>query len=409
MISKKINVLAVGFNYQEINYIQDELGKEFVHFHFDFAISIRDSWYRLKFKDYDFLLIDLSDSELNTIIATQEIVQSINDVSVIVSVRQEHMKTISSALNIRPSHYSIKDHDFAVNLVDIIKADVSNPKRTYKSIGKKKFDNVNSLHIMDAINERMMVVDTDYNIRLMNKAMAAAMKRDANEMIGHSCYKVSYDFDEPCHEKGLKCPLLELKQKREVSKITHIHKSSHTEHIKRISVKAVPLNNDDDLTNLVLLTVSCQKVAQHETVMDNQLLEALINGVSDGIFMCDENGVIIAHNHIIDKLFGKERHFFVGKSILDIPVEEASHWLGGILQNANTQIHTTSNLKIQIKNKWLLLRYVPLYHENDSYLGGFLFLSDISTSQVMDAHFQEIDRELFKITKYFPTKFIAEG
>ena len=79
------------------------------------------------------------------------------------------------------------------------------------------------------------------------------------------------------------------------------------------------------------------------------------------------------------------------------------------MQNVKSQFYTTSNIKIQIKNKWLLLRYVPLYHENNKYLGGFLYLSDISTTHIADAQHHEIDRELFKITKYFPAKFIAEG
>ncbi len=409
MVSKKINVLAIGFNYQEINRIQDELGKEFSHVHFDFAISIRDSWYRLKFQDYDYLLFDLSDSDLDSIIATQEIIRSVENVTVIVTVFADEMQTISNALNLHKSCITLKDDDFATNLVEAIRTDIVRPKSI--SVEGKTSDQeirISAKEILNAISDRILVVDSDYTVRFANKVMVKAIAMEQSTIIGKPCYQVCYQFDEPCHKKGLVCPLIQAMSQKQTFQAVHVHQNPHSDLTNRISISATPIVQEGNDVKQLLLNIRYRE-EKHVPFKDSQLLEALINGVSDGIFMIDATGRVVLHNQMVGKIFGKELNHYVGRSILDVPMEDASSWLAGILQNVKTQVHTTSNLKIQIKNKWFLLRYVPLYHDDSEYLGGFLYLTDISTVHIMDTHHQEIDRELFKITKYFPSKFIAEG
>ncbi len=48
-----------------------------------------------------------------------------------------------------------------------------------------------------------VVIDSSYNLIALN----SAAKKMFGEVIGKKCYKVLYGFEEPCYQKGIKCPV----------------------------------------------------------------------------------------------------------------------------------------------------------------------------------------------------------
>jgi len=278
MISKKLNFLAIGFNYQEINLIQDELTNDFSHFTFDFALSVRDSLYRLNITEYDIVLLDLTSSNIENIIALKEIHQKSNRTVTIATVRVNEILRISNELGVETHYLIAKDEKFAVNLL--------------------------------------------------------------------------------------------------------------------LCVKKI-INADDSVSQV--------------TMFDRNLLEVLLNGLSEGVIFCDDDDNIILVNLATEKFLKMDRSQLLGKNIYDIPLGNEFEWLNKILKSAKSNIHLTASKKIEVNNKWLLLRFTPLYKEKNQYVGGFLYLSDFATVGMYEESQKGLNSDLISLTKLFSSKIIAEG
>ena len=277
MISKKISLLAIGFNYQEINHIQDELAKEFSHFNFDFAISVRDSLYRLNIADYDIVLLDLTSSDIDNIVALKEIHQKGDGITTIATVKPHEVSSISNMLGINSLCFIAKDAFYAIKLVDSIK-------------------------------------------NMLNK-----------------------------------------------------------------------------------------NIVSQPTNFDRTLLEVLVNGMSEGVFFCDSENNIVMVNQATEKLLKTEKEKLLGKSIFVLPFGSTLHWLGKVIESAKSNIHLSASKKINSNNKWLTLRFIPLYRNKNQYIGGLLYLTDIATVQPFEEPLKASETDVLSVSKLLSSKILAEG
>jgi hypothetical protein len=58
-----------------------------------------------------------------------------------------------------------------------------------------------------------------------------------------------------------------------------------------------------------------------------------------------------------------------------------------------------------VNEKPLLLRFEPLYGNDDQYIGGFLYVIEKTDKEVKSI----IDADIINISKFFSSKIIAEG
>lgn len=88
-----------------------------------------------------------------------------------------------------------------------------------------------------------MVIDTDYRVRLMNRAA-----REFSQVVGATetlrCYEVSHRRDEPCGGTEHPCPLQQVRQSGQRVTVVHQHYQSG-EHPRVVEVVATPLRGQD--------------------------------------------------------------------------------------------------------------------------------------------------------------------
>lgn len=410
MISKKMSLLVIGFNYEEINCIQDELSKEFSHFNFDFAISVRDSWYRLNISDYDVVLLDLTSSEIDSILALQEIYRNGDDIDVIVTVNSNEISKISNTISINPHHFIIKDENFISKFINLIKNDADNSNSTI-SIYEYKMHPLFQI-LLNTVHDRVMVIGMDYRIKLVNQKIGERFNCAPQDIVGKRCYEFAYNFDKPCSENNLICPLKEISSAGQSCRLVHTHKNPDKSQLTELQISAFPLN--DELNSIVEVLVAIKEdtvpLEQSQVAtFDKKLLEVLINGISDGLFFCNSENKVILSNRAVESLLEIGQEHLLNKSVFDIPLDEGVHWLKKVLQSAKSNVHITTPVKIQLKDKWILLRYTPVYDSNGQYMGGFLYLTDLSSKRLFDEKQKGTESDILSITKFFPAKIVAEG
>ncbi|MES9992095.1 MAG: EAL domain-containing protein [Candidatus Thiodiazotropha sp.] len=79
--------------------------------------------------------------------------------------------------------------------------------------------------IIDGVADPIMVVDRDYNIKLMNKAAKEA-PQVTDILDQYKCYQVSHERDLPCAEDDCACPLEIVLETRKQVTVIHRHKTA---------------------------------------------------------------------------------------------------------------------------------------------------------------------------------------
>ena len=105
--------------------------------------------------------------------------------------------------------------------------------------------------VIDGVTESIMVIDTNYRIRLIN---ATALKLHAVDLPltdSHLCYMISHHSNEPCHGEEHPCPLKKVVESKEPVTLIHRHKRINgTEYV--IEIGASPIfDNDGEVTGII--------------------------------------------------------------------------------------------------------------------------------------------------------------
>jgi signal transduction histidine kinase len=61
--------------------------------------------------------------------------------------------------------------------------------------------------IIDAVEDELLVVDSEYRVRFANAAMRRKYQKKGGDIVGKLCYKVFHNRDIPCREPLWECPL----------------------------------------------------------------------------------------------------------------------------------------------------------------------------------------------------------
>ena len=121
---------------------------------------------------------------------------------------------------------------------------------------------------IDAVGDQMIVVGSDYQILLANKAFLDESGMAEREIVGRFCYEVTHRSARPCWANGDACPLTAVLTTGEATKVTHEHFASDG---RRCIVDIVGSPVRDGEGNIVGLLESLRDVTQQR-----ELEEALV-------------------------------------------------------------------------------------------------------------------------------------
>ncbi len=81
--------------------------------------------------------------------------------------------------------------------------------------------------IVDGIQDHMMVIDLDYRIIEVNRALLQMVGQKREAVVGRHCYEVSHHLEKPCTDPDHPCPLKEAVATGKTASTTHVHFDQH--------------------------------------------------------------------------------------------------------------------------------------------------------------------------------------
>lgn len=148
-----------------------------------------------------------------------------------------------------------------------------------KQAERKIRDQKQLLHaVLDGVRESIIVVDLDYNIKLMNKVARDSMQIDAvADPQNPKCFEVSRGLADPCHGEGNVCPLKQVVETGEPASLVHEQHAADGS-IVYVELIATPVPGEDGKPEGIIETrrdITPQFLAEQRLRDQKEILERL--------------------------------------------------------------------------------------------------------------------------------------
>lgn len=415
-----MNILLIGFRYYEIEEIQDRLQYEFPQLKIDFAISVRDSWYRLKISSYDLIILDTTSSESDDLITHQEVFIKSDGVPVILVTAREEVEGLSHLNSKQPRLTLVKEKNYIEKIITMLKdGDKTSDELElhqhlqFKENIQRPWQYFNAS--INIIKDPLFIVNNKFKIVEMNGAFLEKYKLSQKEVMGKFCYQVIHRICEPCNEQSWTCPL------REVLRLGVPYRSSlnnsHSTHSNKLktTINATPIKNEINQTDQVIIAFHKEtSPPQSETnsLFDRSLLELMLSGLSDGLLFCNSENKILILNQAAESILGLPKAKLIGKSIVELPLGDGANWLIEILKGLEANMRFNSlAFRIRLNDQFVQIRFAPIFGGENHYIGGFLYLTEVDeTSKVEeDKNLFILNDKILNVLHLTSPKIIAEG
>ena len=411
-----MNILLIGFRYNEIEEIQDHLSTEFPQFKIDFAISIRDSWYRLKISYYDLIILDATSSETDSLTTFREVSLRSEGIPVVLIAVEQEIENISRAKSDRPKFAFAKENGYLEKLIAMLKTGVGialdtglqNQLQLHEDrdrVFKYFYTSINT------ILDPLFIVNSRFEIIEVNNAFLEKFQVARKAVIGKSCHQIIHQLKEPCGEKQWTCPI------KEVFRLGVPYHGSicGINDSEKITLNATPIPNKLNQLDQVVITFRREAVhanVQSQPLFNRSLLELMLSGLSDGLLFCNSENKILLLNHAAESILGIAKAKLIEQSIYELPLGEGRGWLVEVLNGVNTNMRFNSlAFKARIRNHLVQIRFAPIFGQENFYLGGFLYLTEVEEGAAIDKDESQLilNDKIFDLLHLTSPQVIAEG
>ena len=169
--------------------------------------------------------------------------------------------------------------------------------------------------ILDSLPYRLMVVNEDMTIDMVNKPFLKENNLTYEEALRKKCYKVRYQRQWPCYEMGERCYLNEVKKTgKTVSTILELKTETGESRFDVVTVAPI----FDDQGNIVQVLEAARDITdriglQREVQKSKIFFQNVIQSSVDGIVMVDPKGHVLIFNEGMERLTG-----YTAEEIMDI-------------------------------------------------------------------------------------------
>ncbi len=160
--------------------------------------------------------------------------------------------------------------------------------------------------ILDSLPHRLMVVNEDMAIDMVNKTFLERNKLTYEEALSKKCYKVRYQRQWPCYEMGERCYLKEVKKTgKTVSTILELKTITGKSHFDVVTVSPI----FDDQGNIVQVLEAARDITdriklQREVKKSKLFFQNVIQSSVDGIVVVNTKGYVLIFNEGMERLTG---------------------------------------------------------------------------------------------------------
>lgn len=172
--------------------------------------------------------------------------------------------------------------------------------------------------ILDSLPYRLMVVNEDFTISMVNKTFLEENNLTYDEVLSKPCYEVRYDQHWPCTEVGKRCFLKETqKEGKIISTILEIQTPSGEPRFDVVTVSPIfdenghvvqVLEASRDITDRIKL--------EREAQQSNIFFQNVIQSSVDGIVVIDTKGHVLIFNEGMERLTGYSAQEIMNKGHL---------------------------------------------------------------------------------------------
>ncbi|NOQ80192.1 MAG: EAL domain-containing protein [Gammaproteobacteria bacterium] len=148
--------------------------------------------------------------------------------------------------------------------------------------------------VMDGVSNSVVVIDKDYNVKMMNKMAQKMTDYSLSSKGPNKCYKISHHLEAPCSSKHHTCPHSEVFTTGKINKVIHEHytKNGQTQFIE---ITATPLHNENgeveaivelghDITDHLLIH---EQLEQQKNRLDHQAHHDALTGLPNRVLFID--------------------------------------------------------------------------------------------------------------------------
>ena len=134
-----------------------------------------------------------------------------------------------------------------------------------------------------------------------------------------------------------------------------------------------------------------QKQMGKALIKQKSLLDEVFNRIQEGIGIVDENETILFCNPVFADIFEEDKDYIIGKNLSSF--FDAESYLTILQQTENRKTGKTSTYELPIitkngKQKYLRITVFPRFKEDDSYIGAFGAILDITKHKQIEEKLQ---------------------
>ena len=160
--------------------------------------------------------------------------------------------------------------------------------------------------ILDSLPYRLMVVNEDMTIDMVNKTFLKENNLTYEEALKKRCYRVRYQRQWPCYEMGERCYLNEVKKTgKTVSTILELKNPDGATRFDVVTVAPI----FDDQGNIVQVLEAARDITeriklQREAQKSKMFFQNVIQSSVDGIVVTNTKGHVLIFNEAMERLTG---------------------------------------------------------------------------------------------------------
>jgi two-component system sensor kinase FixL len=183
--------------------------------------------------------------------------------------------------------------------------------------------------LFEGINEEILVIDSDYVVRDVNRMFLDRHTLRKQDVVGRKCYEVTYRTDGPCDLDRVPCPLQKAKRTGTRVEVTHRHEGAGGafKELIRIMYPLVIEGGEPDYFVEITRDVTDYKTLIRKLQASEKKFRAILDTATDAILSIDEDHNIILFNNAARRIFGYARHEALGKNLNRlIPPQYGDHY-----------------------------------------------------------------------------------
>ncbi len=381
----------------------------------DFAISVRDSWYRSNLAQSDFIVVDMSDRAplMNDMI--QDVIDRCNGAQLVFLSHEKNIGDLTRSSTNKPLFWLPKNANYLEKLITFLK---TTPRNKSHSGTEPHFAlpeiEANAPYLLPTIHaafDPTLILNNRLQIVATNEAFLKQFQLMSSSVLGKSCCEVLGRYFDTCESFSTNCFIHEVIRTGNFAQAVK-QKDAQAD---KFAVRASPIRNQQNEIEYVVLTIQTTELAGHEAgqpLFNKSLLEQLLSGLSDGVLFCNAEHRIIFSNLAAETIIGKRKTELLNRSVLELPLGEGIRWLDDGLNNIKAGIRFNSiAFNTFISNQKVQVRFAPIFGLGDCYLGGFLYLTEveeflpIETNQIVPL----LSEDDFEVLHLPSPRVIAEG